>query len=62
MEIATLLKCLCAAIIPVTSLIIMHLTQYFQKLHVNPNKVGYINSFSTGIILSMTIVRILPYS
>ncbi len=52
---------ICAAVIlPVLTIIFMSLWKYVQKLHLNPMILNYLNSFSLGILLSVTIIRFLP--
>jgi len=40
--------------LPIVCFVTAMLTQYMQKMHFNPNIMSYMNSFSTGMILSMT--------
>ena len=56
------IKISAAVILPILTIVLMSLWKYVQKLHLNPMIFNYLNSLSLGILLSVTIIRFLPYT
>ena len=46
--------------IPILSLFAMITTSFIQKMRINPYLMSYIYAFSTGMLLSMTMIRFIP--
>jgi hypothetical protein len=60
MQLITIVRIVALITLPIICFTTAMLTQYMHKLHFNPHYMSYLNSYSTGMILSMTLVRFVP--